>query len=429
MTSTLPARAAVLVGAEGVGPVGRGAGRRGPAGAHPDAWRHGLAQRGDRRGGRAERARRAASAVGRVTAMSSPCRLIFETHATSVDNEAGVASGWADVALSPAGIEQARALGVRRAGETLAAVFCSDLERAWNTAAIAFGARGLPIVRDARLRECDYGALTQRPTAEIEMERAGRILYAISEWRKLRPGGQARRALAGRDGAALCRSDDPRDWPPGHFPCVRASAARDPAGRGDCGAVAMAAGVGLRRDGSLTQRAGSVPDHRGDRPRRVRVGDDAGPRPDVGQRSGRGRRTADAREGFRRDEQSKSHVPVPSPAPAGTPAALARWADGPVDAGSNGAGRFTTVWPLRRATPSMAAPWPAGGACPARTPDRSCRSSNTGAERSPSRAPGTAGLDARTRGRSEMAWRRQPHQSTIHDVEPAPEKSAAAATA
>jgi broad specificity phosphatase PhoE len=108
--------------------------------------------------------------------MSSPCRLIFETHATSVDNEAGVASGWADVALSPAGIEQARALGVRRAGETLAAVFCSDLERSWNTAAIAFGARGLPIVRDARLRECDYGALTQRPTAEIEMERAGRIL-------------------------------------------------------------------------------------------------------------------------------------------------------------------------------------------------------------------------------------------------------------
>jgi hypothetical protein len=41
-------------------------------------------------------------------------RLVFETHATSVDNESGIASGWADAPLSPPGEEQARALGVRR---------------------------------------------------------------------------------------------------------------------------------------------------------------------------------------------------------------------------------------------------------------------------------------------------------------------------
>ena len=93
----------------------------------------------------------------------SPLRLIFETHATSVDNEAAVASGWADARLSAVGETQARELGARRSDDDLAAVFCSDLERAWRTAEIAFGPRGVPIVRDARLRECDYGTLTRQP--------------------------------------------------------------------------------------------------------------------------------------------------------------------------------------------------------------------------------------------------------------------------
>ncbi len=35
--------------------------------------------------------------------------LIFETHATSLDNEAGLASGWFDTDLSAAGESQARA--------------------------------------------------------------------------------------------------------------------------------------------------------------------------------------------------------------------------------------------------------------------------------------------------------------------------------
>lgn len=98
-------------------------------------------------------------------------RLVFETHATSLDNEAGIASGWFDVALSATGEEQARALGERRRDDRLAAVFCSDLSRSFRTAEIAFGDRSLPIVRDARLRECDYGDLTRRPSSEIEQRR------------------------------------------------------------------------------------------------------------------------------------------------------------------------------------------------------------------------------------------------------------------
>lgn len=98
--------------------------------------------------------------------------VLFESHATSVDNEAGLASGWFDVALSAKGEEQARSLGVRRRDDDLAVVFCSDLVRSFRTAEIAFRDRPLPIVRDARLRECSYGTLTRHPVQEIDEGRA-----------------------------------------------------------------------------------------------------------------------------------------------------------------------------------------------------------------------------------------------------------------
>jgi broad specificity phosphatase PhoE len=101
--------------------------------------------------------------------------VVFETHATSLDNEAGLASGWFDVALSATGEEQARLVGVRRRDDDLAAVFCSDLTRAFRTAEIAFGDRALPIVRDGRLRECDYGAFTRCSTLEVEARRAAHV--------------------------------------------------------------------------------------------------------------------------------------------------------------------------------------------------------------------------------------------------------------
>ena len=98
-------------------------------------------------------------------------KLLFETHATTADNEAGLASGWFDAALSTTGEAQARSLGVRRRDDALLAVFCSDLTRSFRTAEIAFGDRPVSIVRDARLRECHYGDLTRRPAAEIEERR------------------------------------------------------------------------------------------------------------------------------------------------------------------------------------------------------------------------------------------------------------------
>ncbi len=94
---------------------------------------------------------------------------------TSVDNEAGHASGHANVPLSPRGRQQAQELGQHYATEALDAVFCSDLLRAFTTAEIAFAERSLPLVPDARLREYDYGDMTQYPIAQVEEEFPRRI--------------------------------------------------------------------------------------------------------------------------------------------------------------------------------------------------------------------------------------------------------------
>jgi hypothetical protein len=56
---------------------------------------------------------------------SAEVTIIFATHATSLDNERGLASGWYDADLSPRGIEQAQELGARYAEERFDAVFCS----------------------------------------------------------------------------------------------------------------------------------------------------------------------------------------------------------------------------------------------------------------------------------------------------------------
>ena len=102
-----------------------------------------------------------------MDAPEASLEIIFETHSTSLDNEAGLASGHFDVDLSARGERQAVALGTRRRNDAIDVVYTSDLRRAWRTAEIAFGTTAVRIVRDQRLRECDYGELTRAPIAEI----------------------------------------------------------------------------------------------------------------------------------------------------------------------------------------------------------------------------------------------------------------------
>ena len=101
--------------------------------------------------------------------------IVFETHSLTEDNERGIATGWLPGKLSARGRELARELGDRRMHDRIAAVFCSDLARAIETAIIAFGRTGVPILPDDRLRECDYGDLNGCPAEELRGRRAAHI--------------------------------------------------------------------------------------------------------------------------------------------------------------------------------------------------------------------------------------------------------------
>jgi 2,3-bisphosphoglycerate-dependent phosphoglycerate mutase len=122
--------------------------------------------------------------------------IVFEKHSTTVDNEAGIATGWADGELSERGRQQAKELGERRADDGLTAVFTSDLGRAVETAAIAFGGSGIPVLEDWRLRECDYGELNRMLASRLEAERSLRIDEPF-------PGGESYRQVVERVRAFL----------------------------------------------------------------------------------------------------------------------------------------------------------------------------------------------------------------------------------
>jgi broad specificity phosphatase PhoE len=102
-------------------------------------------------------------------------KIIFESHSTTFDNEAHQSSGWNDVDLSPLGIKQSEELGERYKNEKFDTIFCSDLLRCYKTAEIAFKDRNFPIIKDKRLRECDYGDLTCHPSSEVDEQKPKRI--------------------------------------------------------------------------------------------------------------------------------------------------------------------------------------------------------------------------------------------------------------
>ncbi len=103
--------------------------------------------------------------------MNDVIEIVFETHSISEDNERGIASGWGESRLSERGKLLARELGERRRDDKIDAVFVSDLQRAVETARIAFQNAGTPIFFDWRLRECNYGALNGHPAALVHGER------------------------------------------------------------------------------------------------------------------------------------------------------------------------------------------------------------------------------------------------------------------
>jgi 2,3-bisphosphoglycerate-dependent phosphoglycerate mutase len=129
--------------------------------------------------------------------------LVFETHSTSEDNDRGIASGWLPGELSARGRMQAEELGRRRRGDRISVVFSSDLDRAIETATIAFAGSTIPVLLDWRLRECDYGLSNGMPAAELHVNRRS---YLDRPY----PGGESWRQAVSR--VARFVDDLPSRW-------------------------------------------------------------------------------------------------------------------------------------------------------------------------------------------------------------------------
>ncbi len=123
-------------------------------------------------------------------------QLVYETHAITTDNEAGIATGWLPGRLSERGRETAVELGLRRRDDGLTAIFVSDLERALETVRIAFEGSAIPVVVDNRLRECNYGRLNGMPRARLDGER---VAHVDEPW----PDGESYRRVVERTASFL----------------------------------------------------------------------------------------------------------------------------------------------------------------------------------------------------------------------------------
>ena len=93
--------------------------------------------------------------------------ITYFVHGTTTDNEKGVSSGWSDVKLSELGKKQSKELKDQIDVKSFDVVFCSDLKRAVDSTNITFGG-SVGIIKDKRLRECNYGDFNGKPSAIVE---------------------------------------------------------------------------------------------------------------------------------------------------------------------------------------------------------------------------------------------------------------------
>jgi 2,3-bisphosphoglycerate-dependent phosphoglycerate mutase len=141
--------------------------------------------------------------VSCATSAAMAIEIVYETHSTTEDNQNGIATGWLPGRLSDAGRADAAMLGQRRLDDGLAAIFVSDLQRAVETVEVAFAGTAVPVLKDWRLRECDYGELNGSAAPEVHRDRRKYLNLPY-------PGGESWRQATDRVGRFL--SDLPFRW-------------------------------------------------------------------------------------------------------------------------------------------------------------------------------------------------------------------------
>jgi len=94
-------------------------------------------------------------------------KITYFVHGTTTDNEKEISPGWFDVGLSDLGVKQSTELKDQLKDRKFDVVFCSDLKRAVDSAKLTFEG-AVPIIPDARLRECNYGKYNAQPSSIVE---------------------------------------------------------------------------------------------------------------------------------------------------------------------------------------------------------------------------------------------------------------------
>ena len=132
----------------------------------------------------------------------TPVRILLARHGETVYNVEGRWQGQSDSPLTDRGRAQARELARALAQERVAAIYTSDLGRAYSTAAIVAASHGMEVTRDERLREVHVGAWSGLGRHEIDHAFPGGLhQWATTPSRYVIPGGEAihqaeQRALA-----------------------------------------------------------------------------------------------------------------------------------------------------------------------------------------------------------------------------------------
>lgn len=134
-------------------------------------------------------------------------RILLARHGETPWNAEGRYQGQEDIALSPVGEAQARALGVRLRDVHISRAVASPLKRARHTAEFALGERELPLTLDPGLVEIAHGTWEGLLASEIR-ERDGERLLA---WRDaphevLMPEGESLQHVLDRAWPALARA-------------------------------------------------------------------------------------------------------------------------------------------------------------------------------------------------------------------------------
>ncbi|WP_367066364.1 histidine phosphatase family protein [Oryzisolibacter sp. LB2S] len=110
-------------------------------------------------------------------------RIIAVRHGETAWNVDTRIQGHLDIPLNDTGLWQARQLGQALAEERVAAIYSSDLQRAYATAQAVADSTGAPLARTRGLRERSFGDFQGRTFREIEEQSPEQAL----RWRKRDP--------------------------------------------------------------------------------------------------------------------------------------------------------------------------------------------------------------------------------------------------